>query len=61
MLTLRVLSGFKPPVPCDDRSYTCMCEFHVAERAALVVRGIRPDLPQPWQAVRPPELSTSLV
>jgi hypothetical protein len=40
MTTLRLLTGFKPDdPPCDDRSYTCMCEFHVAERLAL----------QPWE------------
>jgi hypothetical protein len=50
MTTLRLLTGFKPDdPPCDDRSYTCMCEFHVAERLALVARGIRPDLRQPWE------------
>lgn len=49
MSVLRVLTGFKQePVACTDTSYTCMCDFHVAERAALVARGLRPDLPQPW-------------
>jgi hypothetical protein len=49
MTTLRLLTGFKQDdPPCDDRSYTCGCAFHVAERLALVARGIRPDLPQPW-------------
>jgi hypothetical protein len=53
MTTLRLLTGFKrDDPPCEDTSYTCMCEFHVAERLALVARGIRPDLPQPWQSRR---------
>jgi hypothetical protein len=51
MTTLRLLTGFKrDELPCEDTSYTCMCAFHVAERAALVARGIRPDLPQPWHS-----------
>lgn len=53
MTTLRLLTGFKrDDPPCEDTSYTCPCPFHVAERAALVARGVRPDVSQPWEAKR---------
>jgi hypothetical protein len=54
MTTLRLLTGFKQdddPELCTE-DYVCECTPCRLERLALVARGIRPDLPQPWQAKR---------
>jgi hypothetical protein len=36
------------PDSCDE-TYTCECLRCHLERGQLVARGIKPDLPQPWE------------
>jgi hypothetical protein len=51
MLSLHVLTTAKPPEPerCTE-DYVCRCVPCELERAALVARGVRPDVSQPWQS-----------